>query len=659
MNTTKIKFGITYFGEEHPEMEIGRRIKVASKNIGVECHFINYYCQDIVTGKDVEELGLDFFIVFDPGHEVLFESYYYHLNWFPPGQIPLQLLSKYNSLSKACNDQLVFPCNKIESLFFNKGISFSKDYIFPSVPYNYVIKPKLLKKGDYKLFYAGLSSGRHAELFAKLDRLNVMKFYGPKRIDGKNIEHNLKSYSGEIPFDGKSIIEISSACGISLAISADIHKEFGVCTNRLFEGLAAGNIVIVDKIEFVEKHFKDTVFMLDANLTLEEKTNQIIKTIDWANKHPEEAFRMANKAQEIFLEKFELTKVLSKLCNDHFARREGVFQDSIQRAQNKSVTIIIEEITSQNNLQEQIENILKQDYNNIHILAIEDKGTLFWKTALIKLKEKFPLEILTKERRDSSFNDTTTFNLLLWIKDNIKTDTFCFSAPNQYWHFNHIRELIVNIEETQSYLSYSGIYIRKKNQRSYILNNIREIGNMLLSSFVERVTTESNHLYHLLHTTLIKSSCLFKTEALNLLKENEIKLLYAYQHIGLAVACYAEDKKISYSEKLTTFLKSDINFAEIEKEKLLYNEIYKGNNITSYGSLAFVLQNVFSNNFNIKNKIQNVNILSTIITGHPMHLPEKQKKYYKKTNLAYVGMIFSISLTTLLLIILTYVLLKI
>lgn len=641
MSIDKIKFGITYFGAEHPEMEIGRRIKVAADNIGVECYFINHFCKDINTGEDAEKLGLDFFLVFDPCHEVIFETYYYHLNWFPRGLIPGHLLTKYNSLSKACNDQLVFPASKVENIFLNKGVSFSKDYLFPSVPHNYVIKPILFEKGNYKLFYAGLSSGRHAELFANLDTLDIMKFYGPEKINGKRVVHNLKSYSGEIPFDGKSMIDVSSKCGITLAIQDDLHKESGVCTNRIFEGLAAGNIVIADKMEFVEKHFKNTVFMLNAHLTLEEKTNEIIRIVKWANENPEDALKMATKAQEIFLEKFELTKVLSALCEGHFKRKAEVLESSLQKAKNKSVTIVIEEISSQNDLQVQIENILKQDYNNIQILAIEDESSLFWEEGLLKLKEKFPLEILKKQKQDISFNDNPKFNLLSFIKGNIKTEAFCFSASNEYWLCNHIRELAVKIEEDQSYVSYADIYVRKEGQRSYILNNIAEIPSMLLSPFVSVTTALSNHLYHLLQTTFLKSSCLFKTEVFNLLKENEINSLYAYQHTGLILACYLNNKSISCSEKLTTFLKSDFKY-----------DAHKINNVSSTGSLAFVLQNAFSGNFNIQDKIQNARLLSSMINPAVEHNePQKRKKYYKRINRAYVGMICSTILNIIFLII--------
>ena len=71
------------------------------------------------------------------------------------------------------------------------------------------------------LFYCGINwerlsdkKGRHDDMFEQLDQAGFMKLYGPRSFEGKKLWDGFKSYRGEIPFDGISVIEKINDCGI-------------------------------------------------------------------------------------------------------------------------------------------------------------------------------------------------------------------------------------------------------------------------------------------------------------------------------------------------------------------------------------------------------------------------------------------------------------
>ena len=53
---------------------------------------------------------------------------------------------------------------------------------------------------------------------------------------------------------------------------------------------------------------------------------QIRMHLDWIKQHPDQAFEKAQKAQQIFLEKFSLEKQLLDIISNHSKRKEAVKQ---------------------------------------------------------------------------------------------------------------------------------------------------------------------------------------------------------------------------------------------------------------------------------------------------------------------------------------------
>lgn len=106
-----------------------------------------------------------------------------------------------------------------------------------------------------KVFYAGIgwdrgASGghRHEEIFRALDELNLLKLFGPEKLgDGTKPWKGFKSYSGQLPFDGDSVMKTINDMGFGLCFSSSSHTASQIASNRVFETIAAGSIPIVDQ----------------------------------------------------------------------------------------------------------------------------------------------------------------------------------------------------------------------------------------------------------------------------------------------------------------------------------------------------------------------------------------------------------------------------
>jgi hypothetical protein len=93
-----------------------------------------------------------------------------------------------------------------------------------------------------RAFYAGINwnklsgrKGRNHEFFKLLDDSDTLNLYGPKKISHVVPWQGFKSYRGEIPFDGKSILHRTRESGISLVLSSEQHFNEEMISSRFFE----------------------------------------------------------------------------------------------------------------------------------------------------------------------------------------------------------------------------------------------------------------------------------------------------------------------------------------------------------------------------------------------------------------------------------------
>jgi hypothetical protein len=175
---------------------------------------------------------------------------------------------------------------------------------------------------SFKCFYIGINwelcsnkATRYSKLLKLLDSNNLINIYGPKEFLGINIWKGYKSYAGEINFDGTSIIHEINKSGICLVLSSESHKNSQICSNRLFEGLAAGVPLICDNNPFIKKIFNNNVFYVDG-VDEELSYNQIVNHINFIKKNREVVKNKIKECRRIFLDKFLLSKQLNELLNN-------------------------------------------------------------------------------------------------------------------------------------------------------------------------------------------------------------------------------------------------------------------------------------------------------------------------------------------------------
>ncbi len=181
-----------------------------------------------------------------------------------------------------------------------------------------VIHPPSL--GDGKLFYAGINweaisggKSRHQEVLKRLDKTGLLRIYGPTIFQGVRVWAGYDSYVREVPFDGISMIDEISKAGVALVLSSQAHKDSELMSNRLFESVSAGALVICDENPFAKKFFGDSLLYIDSRSTVDQIHEDITRHLEWAHAHSDQALAMIASAQDIFRQKFTLIQNLSEL----------------------------------------------------------------------------------------------------------------------------------------------------------------------------------------------------------------------------------------------------------------------------------------------------------------------------------------------------------
>ena len=156
---------------------------------------------------------------------------------------------------------------------------------------------------------------RHDGLFETLDASGEFVFYGLREQYGISLWEGIKNYKGELPFDGgKSIVDVSRQCGITLVLSSEQHRESGLVSTRVFQACAAGTVIISDKNPFLEKHFADCVYFFEYGATPRDTAANILTVVNRVKSNWDQAIANAKVCQQRFLQKFALEKEINEIC---------------------------------------------------------------------------------------------------------------------------------------------------------------------------------------------------------------------------------------------------------------------------------------------------------------------------------------------------------
>ncbi|WP_298332077.1 glycosyltransferase [Asticcacaulis sp.] len=180
--------------------------------------------------------------------------------------------------------------------------------IYPSSP-AWALEPTL--NPDSQLFYIGSNwdGKRYPHLLKRLAAAGVLALHGRR----DRWAHMADAFTGEVPFDGRSVIEKANACGLGLALHLPVHAQAAIPNMRIFELAAAGALTIADHHPFIVEAFGENVLYVDLKAGEMEVAEQILAHVAWARANPLRGREMARAAQAIFVERFSLEKLFAPL----------------------------------------------------------------------------------------------------------------------------------------------------------------------------------------------------------------------------------------------------------------------------------------------------------------------------------------------------------
>ncbi len=443
------------------EDECIARLKIAAANLGLECieiHADGRIVKDpevFITKKDVDfvfHLHYDTPKLYDAFSFVALWNpiQFYHEWGYSRTSRNLLTHDDFLSCSSVPADDHVGRLIRRSSTHFPPLFS-----LYHSVD-DIVYPPSL---GEQKLFYAGINwealsggSSRHQKLLKRLDKTGNLRIFGPTIFQGVRVWGGYESYVKEIPFDGISMIDEIAKVGISLVLSSKAHKESELMSNRLFESVAAGSLVICDENNFAKKFFGDSLLYIDSRRSVDKIFDDIKNHLVWANKNSDEALAMIEKSQRVFRQKFSLKNNLSDLYNGFTARKLELRQHHLpeDKAQIKVCLYMIISDYSDSVLKQHIDSVAVQEYKQfIPVLVVDKKLAsknrscieeyIAKSTVTIHILEVdfFTYGITDEIRRRRKFGAVIADILAV----TSQVDAVVFVAPNERIFSNHLQVL--------------------------------------------------------------------------------------------------------------------------------------------------------------------------------------------------------------------------
>jgi glycosyltransferase involved in cell wall biosynthesis len=146
------------------------------------------------------------------------------------------------------------------------------------------------------------------ELVKALDENGWTKIYGPRnqyQTDDVLTWYGFRTYFGELPFDGVSVIREVNECGLCL-VSPSVHQNRSeICSIQLFEAIAAGVPILCTPNPFIEWWFRDNVFVIRGD-NVEQRTACVQQHMDYIVDNPMEVHEKMSNCRNIFNDYFSL-----------------------------------------------------------------------------------------------------------------------------------------------------------------------------------------------------------------------------------------------------------------------------------------------------------------------------------------------------------------
>lgn len=341
---------LTWPDTKNAEYEVIQRIVSAGQNIGCDVYVVDNdgyplwstIDEPLRSNERITQDECDFVISLHFESPRLYDIFSYVALWNPPEFYHLFGYQKTSERLVSHNDVLSCHSDMADDHALNLFRGFERHLpkpfptLFHSLPKPY-LEPRV--SGQSRLFYIGINweritgeKGRHHDLLERLDNEDLIDIYGPEEFLGVQPWRGFKNYKGSVPFDGKSVLPAISEAGICLAFSAAAHQRAGIMSNRLFEGLAAGAVVIANPHPFIDKYFADCVYVIDDQVDSAELADRVRDKVLEIRRNPAEALERARVGQQRLKEKFSLEFCLEALIAAHSERvaahREAAVADT-------------------------------------------------------------------------------------------------------------------------------------------------------------------------------------------------------------------------------------------------------------------------------------------------------------------------------------------
>lgn len=467
---------VTWPDQMSAETEIAHRVVMAAQECGMLCIPIdkNGYILDSEFHRTNQCANRSSFTIVECNHTPkLFDSFYYLPLWNPPDYFlrDLNILpqSKDNYLSY--DDFLLLHkqehgniWNHFKMMWVDRPRNMDNASVFmTSLPAGLAITPKL--PDIPKLFYCGMNweklfgtKGRHEGLLKRLDDKGVIKIFGPSENPAWGGIHpweGYECYQYPIPFDGVSLLKELHDCGVCLALSSAQHRKSKVLSNRIYEACTAGVLTITDEHPLAREMFGDTLLYVDSDPNDPESTyKQVMKHYKWVLEHREQAQKMAERAQHIFLENYTLNHDLKNIVENHANRVKAAEEDLF--AQNDKEIVLVAYVCNGKSLEEAknlVEKILKniscQIYRSIIPVIGLDKSITDemrdFCNSIYAATKVMPFAMYDKH----GSRDMSDGQVIAQLRNVVPHEYFIITNADEIWFSDHVTTLVRSLEDDE------------------------------------------------------------------------------------------------------------------------------------------------------------------------------------------------------------------
>jgi hypothetical protein len=485
----------TWPGVKNAEYEVIVKLQEAFKKLGHNVVLVNNHGH-ILQGinRTVDEFNVVIDDQIDFALSLHYESYKiidvftFFTLWNPPDftlNIPDdKIYSSVKANILSCDDYLGYNSKPMKNYIQNMTHSYNKVteqmlQFVPSMDSSMNMKVVL---DNPRLFYCGINwekctskHGRHHNLFKALDELNVLEVYGPEVFHGMKPWDGYKSYKGDIAFDGgKTMIKKINDCGVSLVLSSDAHRNAEAATNRLYESLVGGAIIISDNNEFVKREFGDNILYIEYTHNSEFMKDQILDHLNWIKANKQHAISMAIAAQEIFTQKFCLNKQVKLLCAEYIRRKELVCSACHPSSQKNIVDVIVlydELELSKQEVDHLIVNITKQIYKHFHLIIVCNISNEQGLNRLLSKHKKLNYTVMpTKLFNVDKVRIVGWGQAYIIARARFKGDYVAFMGVGHLWFKDHITKLYKILDDSELMIAYSSAFTYGRNSDGNVMS---------------------------------------------------------------------------------------------------------------------------------------------------------------------------------------------